>query len=72
MLFSVANFQMFAGWAALQLERQGLNFATAMLNKMGSPRDAWVKEAEILDIKATYLDRRATDLAQRRVPPEER
>ena len=71
-LFSVANFQMFAGWAALQLERQDLNFATAMLNKMGSPRDAWVKEAEILDIKAAYLDRRATDLAQRPVPPEER
>ena len=38
MLFSVENFQLFAGWAALQLERQDLNFATAMLNKLGSPR----------------------------------
>ena len=59
MLFSVENFQLFAGWAALQLERQDLDFVTAMLNKLGSPRGAWMKHHEILDIKSAYLDRRA-------------
>ena len=72
MLFSVENFQLSAGWAALQLERQDLNFITALLNKLGSPRGAWTNQHEILDIKSAYLDRRAVDLARRTGAPEVR
>ena len=50
-------------WAALRLNRQGLHFATAMLNKLGSPREAWMKQATILEIKSAYIERRAADLA---------
>ena len=72
MLFSEENFQRFAGWAALRLNRQDLDFITAMLNKLGSPREAWVKQATILSIKAAYIERRAFDVACRPDLQEER
>ena len=72
MLFSEENFQRFAGWAALRLNRQDLDFITAMLNKLGSPREAWMKQATILSIKAAYIERRAFDVACRPDLPEER
>ena len=72
MLFSEKNFQRFAGWAALRLNRQDLDFITAMLNKLGFPREAWVKHAIILSIKAAYIERRSFDVACRPDPPEER
>ena len=40
MSFLEENFQRFAGWAALRLNRQDLDVATTMLNKLGSPREA--------------------------------
>ena len=63
MLFSEENFQRFAGWAALCLNRQDLDFITAMPNKLGSPKEAWMKQATILSIKAAYIERRAFDVA---------
>ena len=71
-MFSEETFQRFAGWAALRLNRQDLDFITAMLNKLGSPKEAWVKQANILSIKAAYIERRAFDMAGRPDLPEER
>ena len=43
-----------------------------MLNKLGSPREAWMKQATIQEIKSAYIERRAADLVALPDPPEER